>query len=200
MENKTHELTETRKTRKKSKIRTIDIVYTGIFAALIAVCSWISIPLTVPITLQTLGVCLAAALLGLGRGTFSVFIYILLGLIGLPVFAGFKGGIGVLFGSTGGYIIGFLFTALTIGLFTRFLGTKVWVLFLSMLLGIALCYAFGTAWFLILYNRANVDPMSLSAVLAICVTPFIPFDLLKILLSIFLCRRLKPHLDKWLAA
>ncbi len=86
---------------KKSKFKTIDVVYIGVFAALIAVCSWIQIPLTIPITLQTMGVCIASALLGLKRGTFSVLIYILLGLIGVPVYAGFSSGPVVLFGSTG---------------------------------------------------------------------------------------------------
>lgn len=88
--------------------KTRDIVFIGIFAALIAICSWISIPTTVPFTLQTMGVFTAVGLLGGKRGSLAVLVYILLGLVGLPVFAGFSGGVGVLFGTTGGYIIGFL--------------------------------------------------------------------------------------------
>ncbi len=180
--------------KKKSKFKTIDLVYVGLFAALIAVCSWISIPLTVPITLQTMGVCIAAGLLGTKRGTFSVLIYILLGLVGVPVFSGFKSGPGVLLGTTGGYIIGFLFTAIIVGVMTKMLGNKLWVYVVSMILGIAVCYVFGTAWFIIIYNHNNADAVSLATVLGWCVTPFIIPDLVKIALASFLCLRLKKHI------
>lgn len=76
----------------------------------------------------------------LERGLISVAVYVLLGAIGVPVFAGFSGGIGVLGGPTGGYIIGFLFTALIVGLMTDFLGRKLWVLAVSMVAGLAVCY------------------------------------------------------------
>ena len=92
--------------------KTYDMVYIAIFAVLMAICSWISIPMAVPFTLQTFGVFMAVGILGGKRGTFAVLIYIILGAIGVPVFAGFSGGIGVLLSSTGGYIIGFLFSAL----------------------------------------------------------------------------------------
>ena len=75
--------------KEKSKLKTTDIVYIGVFAAVIAVCSWISIPLTVPITLQTMGICVCAGLLGAKRGALSVLVYMLIGLIGLPVFSNF---------------------------------------------------------------------------------------------------------------
>ena len=96
--------------RQRSK--TYDLVYVSIFVVLIAVCSWISIPLTVPVTLQTFGVFIAVGLLGGKRGTLAVLVYILMGAIGIPVFSGFTGGIGILAGTTGGYIVGFLFSAL----------------------------------------------------------------------------------------
>lgn len=92
--------------------KTQDLVYVSIFAVLIAVCSWISIPAAVPFTLQTMGVFTAVGILGGRRGSMAVLIYILLGIIGIPVFAGFTGGIGVLAGTTGGYIVGFLVSAL----------------------------------------------------------------------------------------
>lgn len=179
--------------RKKKKIKTIDILYVGLFAALIAVCSWIQIPLTVPITLQTMGVCIAAGLLGTKRGTCAVMVYILLGLIGVPVFAGFSSGVGVLLNTTGGYIIGFIFTALIVGMMTKLCGKKAWVYALSMVIGIAVCYAFGTAWFIIVYNRGNADPASLATVLGWCVTPFIIPDLVKIAVATVLCTRLNKH-------
>ena len=84
------------------------MVYIAVFAVLIAICSWISIPTTVPFTLQTFAVFLAVGVLGGKRGSLSVLIYILLGAVGIPVFAGFSGGFGILLGQTGGYIVGFL--------------------------------------------------------------------------------------------
>lgn len=86
---------------KKNKLRTIDLAYIGLSAALIAICSWISIPLTVPITLQTMGICLVAGIFGMKRGAIATVIYLILGAIGVPVFAGFSSGIGALAGSTG---------------------------------------------------------------------------------------------------
>jgi len=93
-----------------TKTRTYDMAYIAIFAVLIAICSWISIPMTVPFTLQTFGVFMAVGVLGGKRGSLAVLVYILLGAIGVPVFAGFSGGFGILLNNTGGYIIGFLFS------------------------------------------------------------------------------------------
>ena len=95
-----------------TKTKTYDLAYIAIFAVVMAVCSWISIPMTVPFTLQTFGVFMAVGVLGGKRGTLAVLVYILLGVVGVPVFAGFSGGIGVLLNTTGGYIVGFLFSAL----------------------------------------------------------------------------------------
>ena len=125
------------------KWKTIDMAYIALFAVLMAVCSWISIPAVVPFTLQTFGVFVAVSVLGGKRGTLAVVLYLLMGIVGLPVFAGFSGGLGVLLGSTGGYIIGFVFTALVMWLIERLLGTKTWVLALSMLLALAMCMPEG---------------------------------------------------------
>ena len=94
-----------------------DMVYIALGAVLITVCSWISIPTEIPFTLQTMAVVFVCALLGGGRGCVSVVIYILLGAVGVPVFAGMTGGFAKLIGMTGGYIIGFIFTALVMWLF-----------------------------------------------------------------------------------
>ena len=171
------------------KWKTIDMAYIALFAVLMAVCSWISIPAVVPFTLQTFGVFVAVSVLGGKRGTLAVVLYLLMGIVGLPVFAGFSGGLGVLLGSTGGYIIGFVFTALVMWLIERLLGTKTWVLALSMLLGLAVCYAFGTAWFLVAYARA-AGPIGLWAALGMCVFPFVVPDLVKLALAWMLSRRL----------
>ena len=89
-------------------MKTRDLTLIAVFAAVIAVCAWISIPAAVPFTLQTLGIFLAVGLLGGRRGTISVGVYLLLGAVGAPVFSGFNGGIGYLLGATGGYLLGFL--------------------------------------------------------------------------------------------
>lgn len=176
--------------KKTKKMRTIDLVYIGVSAALIAICSWISIPLTVPITLQTMGVCLVAGLLGAKRGTFATLIYILIGAIGVPVFSGFKGGIGVLLGSTGGYIIGFIFTAIIVGVISDKTGGKLWAIVIGMVVGILVCYAFGTAWFAVVYAKSN-DPASLMTILGWCVIPFLIPDAIKIVIAGILANRLK---------
>ncbi|MBE5835732.1 MAG: biotin transporter BioY [Butyrivibrio sp.] len=174
--------TTTATTRENSSFQTIDIVYIGIFAALLAICSWISIPLTVPVTLQTFGVFVACALLGGKRGTVSIIVWILLGAVGAPVFAGFSGGMGVLLGSTGGYILGFIFTGLIMWAFERFVGTALWMKIVSMVLGLAVCYTFGTIWFMYVYGRAN-GAITLAQALAWCITPFLIPDACKIVLA-----------------
>lgn len=166
------------------------MVYIALCAALMAICSWISIPTTVPFTLQTFGVCVAVGLLGTQAGFLSVLVYILLGAVGLPVFAGFSGGVGALFGMTGGYIIGFLFTALVVGIITKVFGRSVPVLVIAMVLGIAVCYAFGTAWFMIVYAKSS-GPIGIMAALGMCVFPFIVPDLCKIVLATVLVKRLE---------
>ena len=95
-----------------NKTKISDLVYTAVGIALICVCSWISIPMPVPFTLQTFAVPVVLLLLGGKRGTLATVIYVIMGAIGIPVFAGFTGGPGILFGSTGGYIIGFIFMGL----------------------------------------------------------------------------------------
>ena len=173
------------KATSKSKAALLDLVFVALFAAVMTVCAQIQIPFgEVPFTLQTLGVFIAASLLGWKRGTLSVIVYVLLGLAGVPVFAGFSGGIGVLGGPTGGYIIGFLFTALIVGLMTDFLGRKLWVLAVSMVAGLAVCYLFGTIWFMIAMHTDFV------AALLTCVVPFLLADAAKIVVATVLVNRL----------
>ena len=172
-----------------TKMQTLDMAYIGLFAVVIAICSWISIPTVVPFTLQTFAVFLAVAVLGGKRGTLAVIVYVLLGAVGLPVFSGFKGGIGVLLNTTGGYIIGFVFSALVMWAFEKSFGKKTWALILSMVLALAVCYAFGTVWFMIVYAK-NVGAVGLSAVLGWCVIPFIIPDLTKITLAFILSNRI----------
>ena len=172
-------------------IQTKDAAMIAVCAAVMAVCSWISIPAAVPFTMQTFGVFLAVGLLGGRNGTLAVVIYLLLGAAGLPVFSGFTGGIGHLFGATGGYIIGFVFSALLMWLMERLLGRSLKALVASMIAGLLVCYAFGTAWFMVVYARDS-GSIGLITALSWCVFPYIIPDALKILLAAIMTRRLRP--------
>ena len=166
--------------------------FCALFAAITAVCSQIVIPLPsmVPISLSLLAVNLSGALLGAYGGSASQIVYLLLGAVGVPVFSQFRGGLGVLAGPTGGYIIGYIFSALIVGLVAQRFGRSFWRLVAGMVLGTAACYIFGTAWFMVLTGKGLI--VALSA----CVLPFLPGDAVKIALASFLAVRLYPHLPK----
>lgn len=172
--------------------KTYDIVYIAVFAVIMAICSWISIPAAVPFTLQTFGVFIAVGVLGGKRGSLAVLVFILLGAIGIPVFANFSGGIGVLAGPTGGYIIGFLFSALLMWAMEKLPGKKSVMQIVSMIVGLIVCYAFGTVWFVIVYGRMN-GPIGFTAALVSCVVPFIIPDIIKIALAYVLSRKLRKY-------
>ena len=174
------------------KMNTRDMVYIALFACLMAICAWISIPGQIPFTLQTMGVFLAVGLLGGKRGTLAVLVYILMGAVGLPVFSGMSGGIGKLLGMTGGYIVGFLFSALIMWAMETLLGKKLWVLGLSMVAGLIACYAFGTGWFMAVYLNSK-GAITLGAVLGMCVLPYIIPDLIKIALALVLTKILRKY-------
>lgn len=179
-------------TNPNRQFSTIDLVYIAIFAALLAICSWISIPTAVPFTLQTFGIFLTVGLLGGRRGTLAILLFILMAAAGVPVLAGFTGGLGILLGSTGGYILGFLLSALLLWGLERFCGKSLWVLGVGMVLGMAVCYFFGTVWFIGVYTRTD-GPIGVMTALAWCVFPYIPFDLVKIGLALFLTARLRRY-------
>lgn len=182
-----------KKNEINKKFKTIDLVYIALGAVLITICSWISIPTTVPFTMQTFAIFLVLSTFGGKRGTVAIILYILLGAVGIPVFSRFNSGIGILFGSTGGYIIGFIFMGLIYRLTVHLLGKKLWVEILAMVIGLAVCYSFGTLWFMIVYARSN-GPIGLAMVLSWCVIPFIIPDLIKLVLALTLSRRLSPVL------
>lgn len=177
-----------------SRGKTYDMAYIGIFTALIAICSWISIPTEIPFSLQTFAVFLAVAILGGKRGTLSVVAYVLLGAIGVPVFAEFTGGIDIIMRNTGGYIIGFIFTALIMWMMESIFGRNLWVQGISMVLGMAACYAVGTAWFMFIYMR-DTGAVGLSTVIGWCVIPFIIPDAVKIALALTLSSTLQKPLS-----
>lgn len=194
----------------KRKYETIDLAYMALGAVLIALCSWISIPAVVPFTMQTFAVFLVLLILGGKRGTMTIVVYVLLGAVGLPVFSQFGAGIGVLLGSTGGYILGFIFMGLTYRLVTgaagrsrsgkvRWTGTTGmgrsdkarWAGAAALVLGLLVLYAFGTAWYMFMYARTQ-GGAGLMSVLLLCVIPFVIPDLIKLALALALARRLAP--------
>jgi len=177
-------------TPKTSQLNTQDLVQMSFFVALICVCSFISLPFTIPLTLQTFAVFVTILFLGTKKSTLTILVYILLGAIGLPVFSNFAGGLGYLFGATGGYIIGFIFTALITGFLTEKKQKNTWQLLLSMTFGLFACYCFGTAWFLFVYT-SNDTPLNIFSALTICVFPYIVPDFVKMMLAILFVKKTK---------
>ncbi|MGI6217413.1 MAG: biotin transporter BioY [Coriobacteriales bacterium] len=175
----TEELTATSAAASSKAKVAIDALLIALFVVIITVCAWIKIPGPVPVTLQTMAVFMAVSILGTKRGTAAVGSYIVLGLLGLPVFAGFAGGFAYLFGLTGGYIIGFLPTAFLTGWLIDRFGKTVPVMIGAMFAGLLVCYAFGTIWFIAVSGSA-FDAASLQYVLSLCVYPFIIPDAIKI--------------------
>lgn len=171
------------------KLTAKKITLTALMAALTSLGAFIKISLPyspVPITLQTLFVFLSGTLLGSNLGALSQLIYVLIGIAGIPVFAGFSGGLGVLCGPTGGYLVGFVISAWIIGKITeRFTSSKAIELFLAILPGWIIIYLIGTVQ-LSLVLHLDIKQAIISGAL-----PFIPGDLLKVIVAIFLTQKLK---------
>lgn len=179
----------------KTKFSVRDMAFCAVGAVLLAICAWISVPvLEIAFTLQTFGVCLILGTLGGKRGTVSIVVYLLLGAVGLPVFTGFRS-TAALVGVTGGYIVGFVFSGLVYWLVTALAKDKLWSRALGMVLGLAVCYAFGSGWFYGLYLRGG-KTITLAAVLLKCVTPYLLPDAVKIVLAFVLSLRLRPLLER----
>ena len=160
-----------------------DMTRCAFFAALMAVCAWIGIPLGDTVfTLQTLGVFLALGLLGGKWGTVSILCYLLLGAVGAPVFSGFRGGIGMLLGPTGGYLWGFLCTGLCFWAVERFRKLP------AMVLGQLVCYACGTLWYMV-YTGGG-----LAVVLLQTVVPYLLPDAMKLALALHLTKKLRKRI------
>ncbi len=160
-------------------------------AVLIAACAWITVPIgPVPFTLQTFGVYCALCLLGGKYGALAFAVYLAIGALGAPVFSGFAGGIGKLVGPTGGYLIGFLAAGLIYWAAEKLFGEKSAFAVGAMFLGMLVCYAFGTAWFMVV---APSKPGLLSA-LGMCVFPYILPDIAKIVCAYIFAKVLKKRL------
>lgn len=182
-------------TISKTHSRLRSMVFVALMAAFLCIFSPISIPLyPVPITLQTFAVFVASALLGWKKGVIAVFIYLLVGLIGLPVFSGWTGGFSSFATPSSGYIIGFLFTALLTGFLIDRFSRRIWIYPLAMIAGLLVCYLFGTVWFLVYMNVWMATPYTLWQALLVCVIPFLVGDVLKIIAATVLCYPLRKQL------
>lgn len=177
------------------KIKTKTLTMCALFAALTAVCSQIQIPIPmVPINLALFATYLAGTILGPLYGTVSIFAYVVLGAVGVPVFAGFNGGLGVVVGPTGGYIVGFILSAFITGLITKKFGYKTSTLVIAMLAGMLTCYILGTIWFIHVTNN------NLATSLTYCVYPFLPGDAVKIALATLMTNRIRKALPDLVVA
>ena len=169
------------------------LVLAALFAALLAVCSWISIPAAVPFTLQIFAVFLTLLLLPAREGILAIAVYLLLGAVGLPVFSGFRGGPSALFGPTGGYLTGFLLTGLVALVFEKLRWTSFPLRLCGLALGLLLCYTAGTIWFVVTYTAG---PMTVGKALSLCVLPFLIPDGIKLALAALIARRTAPLIEK----
>lgn len=168
--------------------KTKDMVLAALLAAVTCVLAQITLPIgPVPFTLAVLGAFLMGQLLSPGWALASILVYIFLGLVGIPAFASFSAGPSVLFGTTGGYIFGYIFMAV-LPAFVRSKNLPQWVNFLAMLLGLLLCYALGTIWFMV-YTK---NPLMAS--LGWCVFPFVIPDVAKAVCAILLAKALNKRL------
>jgi len=186
----------------KSRNTLYSYLLCALFAALTAIFSQIMIPLPftpVPINLALLAVWLCGAVLGAKRGAIAILVYILLGAVGVPVFHGFMGGLGVLAGPTGGYIAGYLPAVVIFGfLYNKYINVNnsnnsnnsnndknyhqkpVIRILLTIIIGLpalAACYMVGTVWFIVTTGT------NFLAAMMMCVVPFIPGDILKFVLA-----------------
>lgn len=171
------------------------LTITAIMSAIMCILGPLSVPIgPVPVSLTVLFVFFSIYLLGTKLGTLSYIVYLLLGLVGLPVFSGFAGGPAKLFGPTGGYLIGFIPVCIVSGLIIDKAAGKWYMEFAGMLIGLLILYAFGTAW---LSFQAH---MSFSQALAAGVIPFVVFDIIKLVLAMLLGRTLRVRLKDIIGA
>jgi biotin transport system substrate-specific component len=163
-----------------SKDKLQDITYAGIFAALTAILGFISVPLPfspVPISGQSLAIMLAGSILTVRQAAFSMMTFILVGAVGLPIFAGGTGGIGIIIGPRGGYLIGFLVGAIAISLL-KGTNKNIWRLAMANAVGgILVVYLIGVSWL------SFVTGIGLQKAIVAGALPFIPGDLCKVLVA-----------------
>jgi len=174
---------------------TKQLAFIGLMTSILCIMAPFSIFLPfspIPLSLGTLAVYFCAILLGSKQSLISVSIYLLLGFVGLPVFSGFTGGAGKLFGPTGGYLIGYLFLALICGIFADKFSGKPLPCLGGMILGTLVCYLFGTIW---LTYQAS---MTFSQAFFSAILPFLPGDILKMVFGLFIGLQIRKRLHSLL--
>lgn len=174
---------------------TRNIAFIALFSAILCVLAPISIPMVpVPITLATLAVYIIGALLDYKRAPICVIIYILIGMMGLPVFSNYTGGIAKLIGPTGGFIFGYVIGVFIQALLTTWKKETVWMYPVAMVIATIFIYGFGLIWFLISMGSDYTFQKALMA----CVVPFLPGDAIKITVATLVSFKLRKPLDKTL--
>ena len=182
---------------KTRKNKTYNILLIAVSAARITICSWISITIgPVPFTLQTMAIFAVLMTIGGARGSVAVIIYLLLGLVGVPVFAGFKGGPASFLGPTGGFLVGFAVASLVWILLEKLLRDKMSSSAVKRILygviNAVICevvmYTIGVIWYMVVYGQ-QTGPVGLGATLTMCVLPFIIPDIVKIAVAIVIGER-----------
>lgn len=173
------------------KITTYQMAVTALMAAVLCVIGPLSVPIgAIPISLSNFVISLTVWLLGPKFGTLSVAIYLALGAVGMPVFSGYGGGLAKLAGPTGGYLIGYLAMAFIGGLFVEKSKGNPVISGIGLVIGVAVSYVFGTAWFVFQMG------CELSYALAVCVYPFIAFDLVKVIVACVIGALLRKRLTQ----
>ena len=176
---------------KNKKLTTYQMAVTALMAAAMCVLGPLTVPIgAIPISLANFVICLTAWLLGPRFGTLSVAVYLLIGLVGVPVFSGYGAGIAKLAGPTGGYLVGYLLLAFIGGLFIEKSKGQPVVSGIGLVLGDAACYVLGTAWFVFQMQ------CELGYALTVCVYPFIALDLAKIVVSCVVGALLRKRLEQ----
>lgn len=172
----------------KGKMTTAQMTVTALMTAVTCILGPMALPIPispVPISLTNLVIYFMAYILGAKLSLISYVLYLLLGTVGLPVFSGFSGGLGKLAGPTGGYLVGFIFLAAIAGYAVEKFPGKLWVHAIGMVLGTAVCYAFGTVWL------AGQLGISFTAGLGVGVIPYLPGDTAKIILALIFGPQIK---------
>ncbi len=170
--------------KNKNQI-TKSIALISMFLSILIICSWITIPFTIPFTLQTLAIFCIILLTNIRVSLVIIILYILLGMLGFPVFSSFQGGIGIILGPTGGFIIGFIPMIITSSILKYIIKEKKFY-FISLFIGLIVCYTFGSIWYYYLYKLES----NFYDVLLVSVLPFIIPDIIKILISILIVNRI----------
>lgn len=183
------------KKSKQAQLNIKDCILISLFSAIIAVSSLIHIPSPVPLTLQTLAIFCALVILGGKKGTVAIILYIFLGIIGLPVFSGFSGGVGHLLGATGGYVFGFVLTGIIfqIATFKNKNSTKRQIIGLAA--GLLSCYLVGTLWYAAVYI-GDITLQTIASATVVCVLPFVIPDAIKLIAAILIGKKLKNLTEK----